>query len=107
VNYPRWGSERASTPSPAPRRQVEWPTNRTTPSASRPPDPEPTARPAARPAERRYTPSQRVKHPVWGEGMVMNSKMEDNEEIVDVFFAGVGLKRLLASLANLQDMSGE
>ena len=107
VNYPRWGSERTSTPAPAPRREIEWPTNRTDPAAPRPPDPEPTSRPAARPAERHYTPSQRVKHPVWGEGMVMNSKIEDNEEIVDVFFVGVGLKRLLASLANLQDLSGD
>lgn len=103
---PRWDSSRPATPAPA-RRDDEWPT-RTQPAAPRPPDPEMPQRVApARPVERRYTPSQRVKHPLWGEGMVMNSKIEDNEEIVDVFFETVGFKRLMASLANLQDISGE
>jgi hypothetical protein len=33
---------------------------------------------------------------------VLNSRIENDDEIVDVFFAGVGLKRLAASLANLE-----
>ena len=33
--------------------------------------------------------------------MVLNSKIEDDDEIVDVFFNQTGLKRLMASLANL------
>jgi DNA helicase-2/ATP-dependent DNA helicase PcrA len=44
----------------------------------------------------------RVLHPVWGEGMVLNSRMQDDDEIVDVFFENIGMKRVAASLAKLQ-----
>jgi DNA helicase-2/ATP-dependent DNA helicase PcrA len=44
----------------------------------------------------------RVLHPAWEEGMVLNSRLEDDEEIVDIFFEGVGLKRVAASLAKLE-----
>jgi DNA helicase-2/ATP-dependent DNA helicase PcrA len=44
----------------------------------------------------------RVQHPVWGEGMVLNSRIQDQDETVDVMFKSVGLKRLVASLANLE-----
>ncbi|RPH57995.1 MAG: DNA helicase UvrD, partial [Chloroflexi bacterium] len=43
----------------------------------------------------------RVKHSIWGEGIVLDSKMQDGDEIVDVVFESVGIKRLAASLANL------
>jgi len=49
-----------------------------------------------------YTPGMRVFHKSWGEGMVLNSKLEDNDEIVDIFFKDVGLKRVAASLARLE-----
>jgi DNA helicase-2/ATP-dependent DNA helicase PcrA len=49
-----------------------------------------------------YQAGATVLHPVWGEGLVLNSKVQDDDEIVDVFFAGQGLKRLAASLANLE-----
>jgi DNA helicase-2/ATP-dependent DNA helicase PcrA len=52
--------------------------------------------------ERQYAPGMRVEHPVWGEGMVLNSRLQDEDEIVDVFFAAVGLKHLAASLAKLE-----
>jgi DNA helicase-2/ATP-dependent DNA helicase PcrA len=44
----------------------------------------------------------RVEHPVWGEGMVLNSRMQDGDEVVDVFFSEMGLKRVMASLARLE-----
>ncbi|MBI5953081.1 MAG: UvrD-helicase domain-containing protein [Chloroflexi bacterium] len=44
----------------------------------------------------------RVRHPLWGEGMVLDSRAQDNDEIVDVVFESVGIKRLAASLANLK-----
>jgi DNA helicase II / ATP-dependent DNA helicase PcrA len=45
----------------------------------------------------------RVNHPNWGEGIVLQSKIEsDGEETVDVAFESVGIKRLLASLARLE-----
>jgi len=43
----------------------------------------------------------RVSHPTWGEGIVLDSKMIDGEETVDVTFESVGFKRLIASLAKL------
>ncbi|UCE00441.1 MAG: UvrD-helicase domain-containing protein [Chloroflexota bacterium] len=49
-----------------------------------------------------YQAGATVLHPVWGEGMVLNSRIQDDDEIVDVFFAGEGLKRLAASLAKLE-----
>ncbi len=51
--------------------------------------------------EQQYAPGMQVGHPTWGDGMVLNSKIEDNEEVVDVFFEDIGLKRLVASLAKL------
>lgn len=55
--------------------------------------------------EQEYATGMRVNHPAWGEGMVLNSKIEDGEEIVDVFFEDVGLKRVVASLAGLTILS--
>ena len=43
----------------------------------------------------------RVQHPIWGEGIVLNSRLQDNDETVDVVFESVGIKRLAASLARL------
>ena len=57
---------------------------------------------AARALQPQYSPGSRVQHPVWGEGMVLSSRIQDDDEIVDVFFAEVGMKRLAASLARLQ-----
>lgn len=53
----------------------------------------------------RYQPGMRVEHPVWHEGMVLNSRIQDDDEIVDVFFEEVGLKRVAASLAKLEILS--
>jgi len=49
-----------------------------------------------------YEAGTTVLHPTWGEGLVLNSRIQDDDEIVDVFFAGEGLKRLAASLAKLE-----
>ena len=50
----------------------------------------------------RFPPGTRVSHPVWGEGMVLNSRIQDDDEIVDIFFENMGLKRVAASLARLE-----
>lgn len=50
----------------------------------------------------RYQPGIHVQHPVWGEGMVLSSRIQDDDEIVDIFFENVGMKRVAASLANLK-----
>jgi DNA helicase II / ATP-dependent DNA helicase PcrA len=52
--------------------------------------------------EQRYRAGARVMHPVWGEGLVLNSKIQDDDEIVDIFFENLGLKRVAASLAKLE-----
>jgi DNA helicase II / ATP-dependent DNA helicase PcrA len=57
--------------------------------------------PEAIPTEAKYRAGMRVNHPSWGEGMVLNSRLQDNDETVDVVFESVGIKRLAASLANL------
>jgi DNA helicase-2/ATP-dependent DNA helicase PcrA len=44
----------------------------------------------------------RVMHGTWGEGIVLNSRVQDGDELVDVVFESVGIKRLAASLANLK-----
>jgi len=49
-----------------------------------------------------YRPGMRVKHPAWGEGMVLKSILQNDDEIVDIFFAGIGLKRVMASLAKME-----
>ena len=54
--------------------------------------------------EMRYRANMRVSHPSWGEGWVLESKIMDGDEVVDVSFDSVGLKRLLASLAGLTIM---
>jgi DNA helicase-2/ATP-dependent DNA helicase PcrA len=53
------------------------------------------------PARAQYAAGMRVRHAAWGEGMVLNSRLQDGDETVDIFFEQVGLKRVAASLANL------
>ncbi len=52
--------------------------------------------------ESKFRAGTRVKHPMWGDGIVLDSKMQDDDEIVDVVFESVGIKKLAASLANLK-----
>jgi DNA helicase-2/ATP-dependent DNA helicase PcrA len=52
--------------------------------------------------EARFKAGIRVQHPMWGEGIVLDSRIQDDDEILEVVFESVGLKRLAASLANLQ-----
>jgi DNA helicase-2/ATP-dependent DNA helicase PcrA len=51
--------------------------------------------------EQRFSPGAKVLHPTWGNGLVLNSRLQDGDEIVDIFFEEVGLKRVMASVANL------
>lgn len=44
---------------------------------------------------------QRVRHAKFGEGTVIESKLTGNDEEVTVAFPGTGIKRLVASFANL------
>lgn len=81
-------------------------------SQEQPADPAPKVRPLTparaippktpAPQAARYRPGMRVQHATLGEGMVLKSQLQDDDEIVDVFFAGLGLKRLMASMARLE-----
>jgi DNA helicase-2/ATP-dependent DNA helicase PcrA len=51
--------------------------------------------------EAKFRAGTRVQHPMWGDGIVLDSKIQDDDEIVDVVFESVGIKRLAVSLANL------
>jgi DNA helicase-2/ATP-dependent DNA helicase PcrA len=57
---------------------------------------------AASVIEIKFRAGTHVRHPVWGEGIVLDSRIQDDDEIVDVVFESVGIKRLSASLANLK-----
>ncbi len=56
----------------------------------------------ARVTSQKYQPGVHVQHPVWGAGMVLSSRIQDDDEIVDIFFENIGMKRVAASLANLK-----
>ncbi len=63
------------------------------------------SQPAARSApviEPEFKAGQRVEHSTYGQGMVLKTEVDDGEEIVDVFFEEIGLKKLVASLAKLE-----
>lgn len=72
----------------------------------------PQARSASTPPSRRPAPDgprevaffagQKVRHAQFGEGIVVSSKLVEGDEEVTVAFVGKGVKRLLASFANLQ-----
>ncbi len=49
----------------------------------------------------RYQAGMRVLHPRFGEGIVLETEVEQGDEEVTVNFEEVGVKRLVASLANL------
>jgi DNA helicase-2/ATP-dependent DNA helicase PcrA len=55
-----------------------------------------------RAVEPRYDVGMRVSHPTFGEGIVMETHLDRQDEIVTVSFTTVGIKRLDASLAGLE-----
>ena len=50
----------------------------------------------------RFFPEMRVEHPVYGEGVVRKSILEYGDETVEVYFEGLGLKALVASMSSLE-----
>ena len=52
--------------------------------------------------EKEFDPGMKVEHSVWGEGIVLNSRLDGDDEIVDIFFDSVGLKRVIAAMAKLE-----
>jgi DNA helicase-2/ATP-dependent DNA helicase PcrA len=93
----RWdgGAHSPAARQPETELEPERPARRTLPQ------PEP-ARPVLPPARQQYQSGLRVRHPVWGEGLVVTSQMLDQEEVIEVSFDTIGAKRLLAALAKLE-----
>jgi len=54
----------------------------------------------------KYKTGQRVKHPMFGDGMIIESKGEGDDELVTVAFEGTGIKRLMANVAELKILKG-
>jgi len=54
----------------------------------------------------RFKPGQRVRHVVFGDGVVIESRPDRDDEMVTVHFERVGLKRLIAGLAALELLGG-
>ncbi len=49
-----------------------------------------------------FSAGQRVRHTTFGEGLVVESRADGDDEMVTVIFEETGLKRLMASLARLE-----
>jgi DNA helicase-2/ATP-dependent DNA helicase PcrA len=65
------------------------------------------ASPPARPArEPDFRPGQRVSHSKFGEGVVVESRLQGGDEELTVAFEKAGIKRLLASFASLKKLAG-
>jgi DNA helicase II / ATP-dependent DNA helicase PcrA len=58
------------------------------------------------PGERRYRDGDRVRHRAFGDGTVVTSKLTRDDEEVTVAFPDRGVKKLLASMANLEMIDG-
>ncbi|MBS1249365.1 MAG: ATP-dependent DNA helicase PcrA [Chloroflexi bacterium] len=58
--------------------------------------------PPAKKVEAQYKAGMKIQHPKWDKGLVIGSKIQDDDEILDIVFDTVGLKKVIASLANLE-----
>ncbi len=52
--------------------------------------------------QKKYQTGMQVRHATYGRGVVKTSRLEHGDETVEVYFEGVGLKALVASLAKLE-----
>ncbi len=91
-----WGDPRAKSTVPTGDSPKSAPANTPRPTPQ-PPTPPPT--------EVRFFPGQRVRHERFGEGVVVSSRLVEDDEEVTVSFADRE-RRLLATLARLQHLEG-
>jgi DNA helicase-2/ATP-dependent DNA helicase PcrA len=66
--------------------------------------PKPAALGQPKPALQRFKTGDEVQHEVFGKGVVIESELVAADEQVTVAFAGVGLKRLMASIAPMEKL---
>jgi DNA helicase-2/ATP-dependent DNA helicase PcrA len=60
------------------------------------------ARPPREPSEAQFSAGQKVRHAMFGDGVVVSSKIAGDDEEVTVAFPGKGVKKLLAAFAKLE-----
>ncbi len=65
-------------------------------------DPKPAA-----PSQTQFRAGMRIKHSIWGEGIVLNARLQDGDETVEAVFESVGIKRMVASSANLKILNNK
>jgi DNA helicase-2/ATP-dependent DNA helicase PcrA len=65
---------------------------------------EPSAPPMERTRDSQFRDGDRVRHPQFGEGVVITSKTLSDDEEVTVIFDSVGLKRCLAGFAGMEKL---
>jgi DNA helicase-2/ATP-dependent DNA helicase PcrA len=56
----------------------------------------------AKPTQTRFRAGMRVVHPAFGEGVVLESRIDFDDEEVAIAFEGGETKHLVASMANLE-----
>jgi DNA helicase-2/ATP-dependent DNA helicase PcrA len=64
--------------------------------------PRPVAAERPQPAIQQFQTGDQVQHKVFGQGVVIESKLVSGDEQVTVAFAGVGLKHMMASMAPME-----
>ena len=61
-----------------------------------------SAKPAAKSdVKQEFYPLDKVRHNSWGEGTVLESRIEGDDEIVTIQFKSVGLKKVIAGMTKL------
>jgi len=96
---PRPSRPDAPTPRPQPPAFAE---NARRPATSRSPGDPPLERAGQAGARPSFHAGQKVIHPIFGPGTVIESKVVGDDEEVTVAFAAQGIKRLMASYARLE-----
>ncbi len=82
---------------------VAWSPARALPNAAPPAAPRPS--PSSSPGAAQFKIGDRVSHGLFGEGTVISSRLSGDDEEVTVAFKSKGIKRLLASMANLRRLN--
>jgi DNA helicase-2/ATP-dependent DNA helicase PcrA len=86
-----WGSGKTAARSPNGRSAASWGSGarkNTTPLKAA--------------AGAKFTAGMKVRHSVFGDGIVVSSMPKDDDEEVTIAFVGKGVKKLIAGFANLQ-----
>lgn len=94
---PQWNSRLPQAPSLSSSRGEK--------KAALPPRTSPAPQQPVQPKEQQYQPGNRVRHTIFGEGIVLKSEMEQQTEFVEVQFQGKhGKKRLSMDFAKLEKL---